>query len=684
MFFIKLFHFRPLIKNEEQGGGPIDVDNDDSPVQDEDLEEKIARQTSEFQRIRKSLQSTCATDQLQFFLIINESDVNQELEGLLDRCADLLTFGALYKCQECLKGDMIFNKHGYSCNAMKDEWVMCGHFEEKPLRLRCEIPEELKVNKFFATCAPAVEDRAVRPRVEATIDVINNNISTTSKKQKPLMVTVKDGVAVDPKSKLQTQTHVYRRGGTLYSAVLGLTDIQKNKNSYFTLQVLESDEAARKGYWLFNSWGRTGTDIGDSRTTSYTNAEQACAEFQKLYEEQTGNNWDQKDYFKRLPSKFYPIDINYNDEIITNTSIASRLSQQVEDLVKLLFNVANMKTTMTIFNLDLQKMPLGKLSIKQLQTAYFALADLEQAVNDNCSPAVLIGLSNKFYTLIPHNFGLNKAPIIDTFNKINEKREMVDSLMDIEDAYAMMTQGGTDTNLNSFDAYYRQLNADITPLDRNTDEFKLIETYARNTQVHGTKIEIIDVFKVNRHGEKERYEPFRALHNRQLLWHGSRTTNFASIISKGLKICAQAHGSMFGRGIYFADMISKSATYCLPTQNIGLMVLSEVALGNMHELNNAQNIVQPPPGTHSVKGLGQSIPDPKVAHVRDDGVIIPLGPPVQYGTHQRNISQGGPFQRSINMFQGMFQGAPGLNFNEYIIYNEAQINMQYLIKLKFG
>jgi poly [ADP-ribose] polymerase len=40
---------------------------------------------------------------------------------------------------------------------------------------------------------------------------------------------------------------------------------------------------------------------------------------------------------------------------------------------------------------------------------------------------------------------------------------------------------------------------------------------------------------------------------------------------------------MFGKGIYFADMVSKSANYCHTSKDnpTGLLLLCEVALGNM-------------------------------------------------------------------------------------------------------
>lgn len=46
---------------------------------------------------------------------------------------------------------------------------------------------------------------------------------------------------------------------------------------------------------------------------------------------------------------------------------------------------------------------------------------------------------------------------------------------------------------------------------------------------------------------------------RLLLWHGSRTTNFAGILSQGLRIAppeAPVNGYMFGKGVYFADVSS--------------------------------------------------------------------------------------------------------------------------------
>lgn len=56
---------------------------------------------------------------------------------------------------------------------------------------------------------------------------------------------VKDGIAVDPDSGLEDIAHVYVHGKDKYNTVLGLADIQRNKNSYYKLQLLEADKMSK-------------------------------------------------------------------------------------------------------------------------------------------------------------------------------------------------------------------------------------------------------------------------------------------------------------------------------------------------------------------------------------------------------------------------------------------------------
>lgn len=58
----------------------------------------------------------------------------------------------------------------------------------------------------------------------------------------------------------------------------------------------------------------------------------------------------------------------------------------------------------------------------------------------------------------------------------------------------------------------------------------------------------------------------------------------------------------FGKAVYFADCVSKSANYCYVHNGEGFMVLCEVALGAMQEEKYAKDIRKPKRDYQSVKG----------------------------------------------------------------------------------
>lgn len=62
---------------------------------------------------------------------------------------------------------------------------------------------------------------------------------------------------------------------------------------------------------------------------------------------------------------------------------------------------------------------------------------------------------------------------------------------------------------------------------------------------------------------------------------------------------------MFGKGVYFADMVSKSANYCFTSSAnpTGLLLLCDVALGDMYEKTGSEYIEKLPAGKHSTKGI---------------------------------------------------------------------------------
>ena len=121
---------------------------------------------------------------------------------------------------------------------------------------------------------------------------------------------------------------------------------------------------------------------------------------------------------------------------------------------------------------------------------------------------------------------------------------------------------------------------------------------------------MVDCFKIEREGEASVFNPGK-LGNRKLLWHGSRFSNFVGILSQGLRIAppeAPSTGYLFGKGVYFADIIAKSFPYACPdlSNGVGIYILAEVALGNTQEFNRPNHdAAKLPPGKNSTHALGR-------------------------------------------------------------------------------
>lgn len=70
-------------------------------------------------------------------------------------------------------------------------------------------------------------------------------------------------------------------------------------------------------------------------------------------------------------------------------------------------------------------MPLGKLSKMQIAKGFEVLEEIEGALNRKIGNARLEELSSKFFTTIPHNFGRNRPPTINSKDIVEKKKEML-------------------------------------------------------------------------------------------------------------------------------------------------------------------------------------------------------------------------------------------------------------------
>ncbi|EAS06926.2 poly(ADP-ribose) polymerase family WGR domain protein (macronuclear) [Tetrahymena thermophila SB210] len=490
------------------------------------------------------------------------------------------------------------------------------------------------------------------------------NKSTTDNIKKQII----QGVAPVDEFCPQKGVEVYYDKDKIYSAKLNQANMTKNNNKFYVIQILKGKI---NEFFVFSRWGRVGFQ-GQSSLKGPYNLQRAIQEYnQKLLEKTTV-----KDY-RILDMDYGHDDILQNlEEKMKKDTDTCQLPKQVISLMSLIFDMNMFNNQMKEIGYDAKKMPLGKLSKDNINKAYGILKDLYDEVEKQDKDIVKIAtMCNDFYSYIPHDFGFKKMQdqILDSTQKVKEKLEMIDSIQNIQIATKILedqSQGQNGNAVNLIQSQYEKLNCSITPL-KDEKIYQTIKTYLDNTHsyIHDRyTLEIEDIFEVERQGEKERY--MKQLNNKMLLWHGSRLTNYVGILSQGLRIAppeAPANGYMFGKGVYFADMCSKSANYCQANKlnNTGLMFLCEVALGNTNDLISAgYNASKLPYGKYSVRALGQIAP-PKNSYINIyDDVTVPIG------------------KGQVRDYKNRLK-TPLLH-NEYIVYNVKQIMLKYLLRLKFN
>jgi len=159
-------------------------------------------------------------------------------------------------------------------------------------------------------------------------------------------------------------------------------------------------------------------------------------------------------------------------------------------------------------------------------------------------------------------------------------------------------------------------------------------------------------FQVSKHDTETAFNTFVANQTNQktqLLWHGSRSENWISILKTGLVLRpanAIITGKMFGYGIYFADQFSKSLNYTSlhgsvwanGKQREGYLAIYEVHVGKQLEVD-----------THESWHYQLDASRLKTIDATYDSVFA---------------------QRGVSLLK-----------NEFIVYNQAQCTIRYMVKI---
>lgn len=485
--------------------------------------------------------------------------------------------------------------------------------------------------------------------------------------------------------------HSGHRDGKIYKdydCTLNQTNIKNNNNKFYIMQLIEKGGK----FHVFIRYGRVG-EPGRPKEDQYLTSAAAVAFFERQFKSKTGNTWDMSGNFAPKKGKYWLCEMDYEDvdglkddkdANDINKPVDCTLDERVQDFLTLVSDVKAMKSTMISLDIDTKKLPLGKLSKKQIDKGYTILskiklalkttnstdpASLTQAIKDDISD-----LSSQYYTVIPYVCGRKAPPVIETDKMIDTYTATLDELSNITVAAKIIkNSSGSTSTLHPLDGVYNQIKTTIKPVDKSSDTWKIIKDYVHNTHAptHSNyTVELLDAFEIQRNGERENYEKkFGKTDNRTLLWHGTRLTNYCSILQQGLLLRPDVipgtyvTGKMFGYGIYGANSFSKSFNYCGANKqsDVACLFLAEFALGKTsNRLKSDYYITKDKlrqTGHDSTWGQGRTTPS---GHsTLPDGVKVPNGK-----LTNSNIPGG------------------SLMYDEFIVYDQDQLNLKYIVKVK--
>ena len=408
---------------------------------------------------------------------------------------------------------------------------------------------------------------------------------------------------------------------TLKREVLNFASLQDNSNKFY---IIELQEGVVPGeYNVYCEYGRLGKT--PQRKDRYITGEYSAEnEFNKIISSKQRGGY-----------KIVEVDDGVATQAVnvSSTTKATDLFSIKDKVLRLIGKLYQEATSYLATAIDT---PLGKISATQVAKGFSVLRDIESYLDAGVtSGSQLVGFSNEFYSVIPVSFG-NKVDfqkmVINDYVKLNNYKDLLGVMDSVVQARATLEQ--------NLEEKYKSLNIKLKALGQRTKEYKAVleKVDTTHSQHHRFKMNVTDVFKV------EDMVGFNDFNPKKLetmdLFHGSRNENILSIMQSGLKIkpsSAVHTGSMFGSGIYLASDVTKSANYCWGFGNANAdthyMFICEAATGKIKDYTNAQSsLTAPPRGYNSVRGVkGNS-----------------------------------------------------LLHDEYIVYNDEQVRIKYIIEFKKG
>ena len=157
---------------------------------------------------------------------------------------------------------------------------------------------------------------------------------------------------------------------------------------FYVMQVLH--EKNRNCYILFTRWGRIG-ETGAYQQTPFGTKEECIAEFNKIFKDKSGNLWEDKDNFQKVPRKYQLLKferrIKHTDYLkpfnLTDPALPlSDLEPATKILIQGITSIKMYKKTFNEYHIDTRFLPLASLTKPLLMEAKQVLSDISDLLDE--------------------------------------------------------------------------------------------------------------------------------------------------------------------------------------------------------------------------------------------------------------------------------------------------------------
>ncbi|CAA2942905.1 poly [ADP-ribose] polymerase 3 [Olea europaea subsp. europaea] len=498
-----------------------------------------------------------------------------------------------------------------------------------------------------------------------------------------LKVYGKRGVHKD--TKLQDEGgQILDEDGIIFNCAFSVSDAGRQVNDFCIMQLITLPEKPLNMYY---KRGRIGDDARtEEKLEEWDNKNNALKEFTKQFEELTGNEfepWEREKKIQKKPRKFFPIDTADGVEVrhgglgLRQLGIAvahCMLEPKVGNFMKVLCGQEIYRYALMEMALDVPDLPVGMLSDVHLKRCEDVLLEFverlkSQKETGEKADALWSDFSQRWFTLMPST----RPYIFHDFSDIADHAAAAfETVRDITVASHLIgDMSGSTIDDPLFDRY-KKLGCSISPLEKDTNDYKMIANYLEKTYEpvkvgeisYGVSLD--NIFTVESSACPS-LDEIKELPNKVLLWCGTRSSNLLRHLQKGFlpAVCAlPVPGYMFGKAIVCSDAAAEATRYGFTAVDRpeGFLILAVASLGEQ-----ITELTRPPEDLKSleekklgVKGFGRKKTDESEHFVWKDDIKVPCG----------------------KLIPSQHKDSP-LEYNEYAVYDPKQVSIRFLVSVKF-